>query len=78
MLLCTTVNSENITWALPELLVLEAAFKGEPTEVPSPGAAAFTGFAAQAKPVRFVSARVSALHTPSVLVLIQGTQGIGV
>ncbi len=52
------------------LVVLEAAF--------SPGVAAFVGFAAQAKPVRFESAGTSALHTPSFLVLIQGTQGIGV
>ncbi len=43
-------------------------------EVPSPGIAAFIGFAAQAKFVRFAFA----LHTPSLSVLIQVTQGIGV
>ncbi len=32
-------------------------------EVPSPGVAAFTGFADQAKPVRFDSAEASPLHT---------------
>ncbi len=32
--------------------------------VPSPGVAAFIGFAGQAKPVRFESAGASALHTP--------------
>ncbi len=46
--------------------------------VPSPGVAAFIGFAAQAKLVRFESAGASALHTPSFLVLIQGTQEVGV
>ncbi len=41
-------------------------------EVPSPGVAAFIGFAAQAKPAaRFVSVGASALDTPSLLVLIQ-------
>ncbi len=38
---------------------------------PSSCVAAFIGFAAQAKLVRFVSAGASALHTPSLLVLIQ-------
>ncbi len=33
------------------------------TEVPSPGIAAFIGFAAQAKPIRLESAGASALHT---------------
>ncbi len=32
-------------------------------EVPSPGVAEFTGFVAQAKPARFVSAEALALHT---------------
>ncbi len=50
------------------------------TEVPSPGVAALIGFVAQAKPVRFESARTSALHTlpfgcnPGDAT---GTQGIG-
>ncbi len=43
-------------------------------EVPSRDVAAFSGFAVQAKPVRFVSAGASALHTVSFLVLIQGTR----
>ncbi len=38
---------------------------------PSSGVAAFIGFAAQGKPVRFESAEGCALHTPSLLVLIQ-------
>ncbi len=33
-------------------------------EVNSPGVAAFIGFAAQAKPVRFEGAGASTLHTP--------------
>ncbi len=33
------------------------------TEVPSPGIAAFIGFAMQAKPIRFESAGAFALHT---------------
>ncbi len=51
------------------------------TEVPSFGMAAFIGFAAQAKHVRFVSAGAFALHTlpfgfnPGDAT---GTQGIGV
>ncbi len=35
----------------------------EHTGVPSPGVAAFIGFAAEAKPVRFESTGASALHT---------------
>ncbi len=35
---------------------------GHHTEVPSPGVAAFIGFAAEAKPVRFKGAGASALH----------------
>ncbi len=42
--------------------------------VPSRNAAAFSPFAAQAKPVRFVSAGASALHTLPFLVLIQGAR----
>ncbi len=45
--------------------------------VGSPGVAAFIGFAAQSKPVRFVNAEASALHTASLLVLIKVTRGIG-
>ncbi len=51
------------------------------TEAPSPGVAAFIGFAAQAKLVRFVSLGASALDTlpfifdPSD---VMGMQGIGV
>ncbi len=40
--------------------------------------AAFIGFAAEVKPVQFETAGASALHTPSPLVLIQVTRGIGV
>ncbi len=43
-------------------------------EVPSPDVSAFIDFAAQAKPVQFVSAEASALHTGDAT----GTQGIGV
>ncbi len=42
-------------------------------EVPSPGVAAFIGFAAIAKLALVESAGTSALHTPSRLVLIQVT-----
>ncbi len=38
-----------------------------PTEVPSPGVAAFLGFAASAKFVQFESAGVSTLYNPSFL-----------
>ncbi len=52
------------------------------TEVPSPGVAAFNGFAAQAKLARFVGAGTSALHTTIPVGLNpgnpMGTQGIGV
>ncbi len=46
-------------------------------EVPSPGMTAFIGFAAQANSVRF-DAPGHPLFTPSLLVVIQGTQGIGI
>ncbi len=39
-------------------------------EVTSPGVAAVSGFVAQAKLVRFVSAGASAFHIPLLLVLI--------
>ncbi len=48
---------------------------------PRSPAPAFIGFAAQAKPDRFVSAGVSALHTLSFIFNpgdVMGTQGIGV
>ncbi len=51
-------------------------------EVPSPGVVAFTGFAAQANPVRFESAVASALHILPFSFnpgdAVTGTQGIGV
>ncbi len=60
------------------LLVLEPASPREKlgwhTEVPNPGVAAFTGFAVQAKLIRFMSAGASTLHTPSLSVLIQVTR----
>ncbi len=51
----------------------------QPAEAPSPGVAAFIGFAAQAKPVRFESAGVSAFHAHTFnLGDTAGAQGIGV
>ncbi len=50
------------------------AFHGFHAEVSSLGVAAFIGFAAQANLCRFVSAIASALHTSSLLVLIQVTR----
>ncbi len=53
----------------------------EHTGVPSPGVAAFIGFAAQTKPAWFESAGASALHIPPYgfnLGDAAGTQGIGV
>ncbi len=50
-------------------------------EVPSPGVAAFIGFAAQAKPVRFESAGAPVLHTITLGFKpgdTTGEQGIGV
>ncbi len=47
-------------------------------EVPSPGVASFIGLAAEAQIARLDSAGASTLHTSPFLVLIQGTQGIGV
>ncbi len=83
-------------WVLPEL-VTEAVFiltrlnrhhqrktmGSWHTEVPSPGVAAFMGFAAQAKPVQFESAGAFTLHTPSLFGLnpdyvMARTQGIRV
>ncbi len=46
-------------------------------EVPSPGVAAFIGFAAQAELVRFESAELYALYTLT-FGDATGTQGIGV
>ncbi len=54
----------------------------EHTKGPSPGVAAFIGFAAEAKPVWFESAGASALHTPSPVGFnpgdATGKQGVGV
>ncbi len=44
------------------------------TEVPSPGIAAFIGFAAEAKPTRFESVRVSAFASPLTFVFKQVTR----
>ncbi len=46
----------------------------EHIEAPSPGVAAFIGFAAQTMSGRFESAGAFALHTPSLLILIQVTR----
>ncbi len=45
---------------------------------PRPSVPASLHLLTQAKPVRFVSVGAPALHTPYLLVLIHGTQGIGV
>ncbi len=42
--------------------------------VPSPGVAVCIAYAAQAKHARFESAGASALHTPSILVLVHVTR----
>ncbi len=82
-----TTFYECVNFCLAHLLVLEAASPMEnhgdaswvvSTPRPSSGVAAFIGFASQAKPVRFESAGASALHKPSLFVLIEVTQGIGV
>ncbi len=57
----------------PGLIEPASPRRGDVSWVPSPGVAAFIGFAVQAKLVWFVSAGASALHTPSILVLLQAT-----
>ncbi len=50
------------------------------TEVPGPGVAAFSGFAAQAKPVRLESAGASTLHILPFIFNpgdVTGAQGLG-
>ncbi len=54
--------------------LLNAASSREKHDVPSRGVAACIGFAVQDKPTQFESAGASALHTPSLLVLIQVTR----